>query len=501
MNKHIFLFAALAVIILILTACGGVSEPQADGAAAPSGSPAGDTPAPPVASGAPETATAAPAPTESADTGTSEAVENSGEAASGGLTLDPQALITQAMSSPEVMSCLTAKVGLLTLMQMVSRGPTDAEIELLLPCLEGELEAGADSDGVTSFAAQWQKRVDAAVAPAACGSPSQGDYPSSYYSGPLIDSHLHIPPLPDDGFGDLEAPEDSTESGGVDSALYDSIAEEDVPFLGRTVSIGDIVCSLQNEGSIRAFAFFPVYEDIQVHQIEVAERVMEQYPSLFVPFIQSSGSEVSTVEADLLQEWLQIKPDLFFGLGEVGDSPTEPINPPPDSVIYTENFEVARDHNLAVYFHTGEGHHENMARALQRFPDITFIVHGDFVRPHIDGLMDQYPNIYFTFNDIFDEVIPLFRFGNKEDFISAMQRDWDSMLEQALELYTPMIEAHPDRYMWGTDRADIAWNYDEDVGKLLADYGRAFIGRFDPEIQEKIAYKNAEFLVANSGKP
>ena len=50
------------------------------------------------------------------------------------------------------------------------------------------------------------------------------------------------------------------------------------------------------------------------------------------------------------------------------------------------------------------------------------------------------------------------------------------MLRQALELYKPMIEAHPDRFMWGTDRVDIAWNYDEDVGKLLADYGRAFIG-------------------------
>lgn len=511
MNKHIFLFTALAVITLLASACGGVSEPQADGAAASSGSPVGDTPAPPVASRALETATAAPTPvetattaptpTETADTGTSEVVGNSGEAASGGLTLDPQALMDQVLSSPEVMSCLTAKVGMLALMQMVSRGPTDEEIALLLPCLEGLLELDADFDGGTSFAAQWRKRIDAALAPTTCGSPSQNNYPSSYYSGPLIDSHLHIPPLPDDGFGEFEPPEDSTGSGGVDSALYDSIAEEDVPFLGRTVTIGDIVCSLQNEGSIRAFAFFPVYEDIQVHQVEVAARVMEQYPSLFVPFIQSSGSEVSTVEADLLQEWLQISPDLFFGLGEVGDSPTEPINPPPDSVIYTENFEVARDHNLAVYFHTGVGHHENMARALERFPDITFIVHGDFVRPHIDDLMDRYPNIYFTFNDIFDEVIPLFRFGNKEDFISAMEREWDSMLEQALELYRPMIEAHPDRYMWGTDRADIAWNYDEDLGKLLADYGRAFISNFDPDIQEKIAYKNAERLIAEGNNP
>jgi len=142
------------------------------------------------------------------------------------------------------------------------------------------------------------------------------------------------------------------------------------------------------------------------------------------------------------------------------------------------------------------GHRENMAQALERFPEVTFIVHGDFVRPHIDGLMNRYPNIYFTFNDIFDEIIPQFRFGAKGDFISAMERDWDSLMERAVEMYRPLIEAHPDRYMWGTDRGDIVWNYDEDLGQILAKFGRAFIGRFDPEIQDGLAYKNAEDLMA-----
>ena len=54
--------------------------------------------------------------------------------------------------------------------------------------------------------------------------------------------------------------------------------------------------------------------------------------------------------------------------------------------------------------------------------------------------------------------------------------------------------------MWGTDRSDIVWNYDADVGKLLADFGRAFIGRFDPATQDLIAYKNAERLIGDYGK-
>ena len=82
--------------------------------------------------------------------------------------------------------------------------------------------------------------------------------------------------------------------------------------------------------------------------------------------------------------------------------------------------------------------------------------------------------------------------------MSAMRGDWDRLLENAVDLYKPMIEAHPDRYMWGTDRSDIAWNYDEDIGQLLAEFGRAFIGMLDSEVQEQVAYKNAELLLANN---
>jgi hypothetical protein len=410
--------------------------------------------------------------------------------------VDALALLAQAFSSPELMGCLSGKMGLQTLMQLTSRAPTDEETALMTSCLDDTGEAGADSSVDTLISAEWQERIDAALAPTACESSPPGGYPASYYSGPLIDTHLHIPQLPDDGFG-IEADGDE-ESKGVDFDLYDSIAEEDRPLLGRSVTISSIVCALQNEGSVRAFAFFPVFEDIQVQLVEVADRTMSEYPSLFVPFIQSSGSSASTVEADVLREFLEISPGLFFGHGEVGDSPTEPINPPPDSELYTENFEVDRANGLPVYYHTGEGRQDNMARALESVPDITFIVHGDFVRPHIDALMDDYPNIYFTFNDIFDEITPQFRFGDKEDFISAMRADWDQLLENAVDMYRPMIEDHPDRYLWGTDRADIAWNYDEDIGQLLAEFGRAFIGRFDPEIQEMIAYKNAEERISNN---
>jgi len=89
----------------------------------------------------------------------------------------------------------------------------------------------------------------------------------------------------------------------------------------------------------------------------------------------------------------------------------------------------------------------------------------------------------------------MFRFGDKQDFIDAMERDWEELLAQGLVHYEDLINEYPDRFMWGTDRADIVWNYDADIGQLLVKFGRDFIGRLDPAVQEKVGHLNAESLL------
>jgi hypothetical protein len=339
---------------------------------------------------------------------------------------------------------------------------------------------------------EWERRVASALEPYECPTVAASDYPSGYYTGPLIDTHLHVPHLSDD-FG---GPDDDTDKPrGKDSDQYDSIATEDRPLLGETVTIGKIACTLEQEGTMQAFTFFPVFPDNPGPLVEVAYKTQQAHGSLFVPFIQASASEVSTVEADVLEEMLALRPGLFTGFGEVGDSPTEPINPAPDEPIYINDFQVAENHGLLVYFHPGIGHAANLQRAIQQFPDVTFIVHGDFVRPDIGDLMANNPNIYFTANDIFDQASALFRFGAKQTWVDAMEQNWDAMLDQAIETYEDLINQYPDRFMWGTDRADIVWDYDADIGLLLAKFGRAFIGRLDPAVQEKFAYLNAQALL------
>ena len=389
------------------------------------------------------------------------------------------------------MWCLADNVGMDVLVDLEGRSPTSQENSAVRSCL-------FDTREIAGWNAEWPKRLDAAFTPSTCGTPPTNNFPASYYEGPLIDSHLHIPQLPDDQYGDQDS--GYIAPRGAESDKYDTISQEQRPLLGRTMNIDRIACTLQNEGSVKAFAFFPVFPEITSQGIEVADRAVKQYPNLFVPFIQASANGVATLEGKILDVMIDVRPGLFAGFGEVGDSPTESINPLPDSEIYTGDFQVVENHgNMLVYFHPGMGHEDNLERALQQFSDVTFIIHADFVRPHVKGIMDRNPNVYYTYNDIFGisgSVMDGFRFGEKEDFISDMRSNWDQLLDDAVNLYRPMIEAHPDRFMWGTDRGDIVWGYDEEVGQLLAEFGRAFIGKFDPAIQADLGHKNAERLIA-----
>ena len=340
----------------------------------------------------------------------------------------------------------------------------------------------------------WKKRIDAAMAPSYCPPISKVEYPDSYYQGPLIDTHLHIPAIPD-----WSPEDDEMENGEAPEGRFGGPQA----LLGWNVKMSEIACTLKQEGTTKNFAFFPVYEDIPEQLLEIANRTMNAYPESFTPFIMSSGNDdepdgFPTVDAETLKEMLAIYPDLFLGYGEIGLYEREnngALELPPDSKRLQEIYPIIKEHKLLVYFHPGERHEDNFEPVLKQNPEIIFIVHGDEIEGDISELMDEYANIYYTNDPSYSQHFPLYVGKNKEAFLAAAERDFDSLIEKDLRRWKKMIEAHPDRFMWGSDRGDAVWNYDQDVGLFLVKYARAFIGKLDPEVQEKYAYKNAERLL------
>lgn len=356
------------------------------------------------------------------------------------------------------------------LIEIVRKAPTSALIAsaaLILagPFLYGQLSIKSNAEATPSKAAK--KRCLPKPHPKKAG--------DSYYTGPLIDSHFHIPP---------------PENGGPPQ-----------PALGRDLNLADIVCTLKAERTKRVFAFFPVYPDYSpVQFLQVAKTAKARYPNLFVRFIMPPGRDdvPPTVPANKLKSLLERSRGIFQGYGEIGLYELEGRRTadqfPPDAPIFQKIYTVIKKHKLMVYLHPGEGHVDNLERVLQQHPDIKFLVHGEQIEGAIGELMSRYPNIFFTVNDLYGDQYLLNTRETKNSFMDAL-KDYGPLLEKDVSTWKPLIEAHPGQFMWGTDRGDAVWTFDKEVGRKLADYGRSFIAQLKPSVQRRFAYKNAERLI------
>ena len=330
------------------------------------------------------------------------------------------------------------------------------------------------------------------------------------YAGPLIDTHFHIPHIPDSRPG-AEPGEDEIEGFG-EGRSQDWVFEPEEsdpirtqkPLAGKNITISELACLLRIDGTDGAFAFFPVFPDIQGQLLELARRSMDEHGDVFLPFIMPPGEHDAepTVVASTLSDMVSTHPGLFQGYGEIGlytIPGTREVGFPPDAEIFQQIYPVIREHELIVYFHPGNGHGDGLAEALAANPDITFIVHGDQIEDDIDGLMNRFPNIYYTVDAIYGDQYLLRPEETIESFLAATS-DYGPLLEADLAKWKEVIEAHPDRFMWGTDRGgEAVWTFDLEVALRLVDYARAFIGRLDPDVQERFAYQNAARLTTAAG--
>ncbi len=337
----------------------------------------------------------------------------------------------------------------------------------------------------------WKSQVDAAFEPVDCPTPPERNFSATVYSGPLFDAHIHFRSIPDGGSG--------SELSGEN--------------LGTGYQIGQWVCMLEYEGTSKALTFFPVWDPIARESLDVVKRTIDQYPDRFIPFIMPPDDDGSpegfpTVDAEKLKEMLNVYPGLFQGYGELGlyERPGGAPAHPPDSPRLQDIYPIIRQNKLVVYLHPGENQSEAFERVLTANPDITFIFHGDqwIDCASCDGtaaivarILENHPNAYYGVDELYGDEFLMRPEVSKKEFIAHFS-DYAPLLEKDLANWKAFIERHPDQVLWDTDRGVGApWSLDLDVALTLNDYSRAFIGRLDPDVQEKFAYKNAEKIFEN----
>ena len=196
---------------------------------------------------------------------------------------------------------------------------------------------------------------------------------------------------------------------------------------------------------------------------------------------------------------------LFTGYGEMafynrGDPGQSYYPQRPDEQQFLDLYVSAGKNNFVVMIHPDQGQQQAVENVLQKNPNVKFYLHGDEIGGAITGLMDKYPNVFYSIDAILSRAPSsygdaLHTSVTKEEYVSKIAANFDAILQGALNAWKAKIEKYPDRFTWGTDRGGFAWHYSEEVSLAFEELSRAFIGRLDPAVQEKYAYKNAEALL------
>lgn len=316
---------------------------------------------------------------------------------------------------------------------------------------------------------------------------------SSTYTGPLIDSHAHIvnyrPLVQGEGVVYRVDPREAATTNAADTY---------VAGLDRN----NIKCVVAFHGI--------ALDDKRDELLSSARRFRERYPARFVLLAEFfRDTPLDWFDAARLMPFFDDA--LFAGFGEIqfanpllGDNKADiPIVPPNDD-RFMAIYDLIGERRQFVMAHPASL--DGVAEGINRNPNAIWLTHGPQMHrswtrmEDLDAYLETHPNLYYTVD--FSESLPEFLKLTKavdgaqslDEFLRAMDANSSSYLRRMVTTWTAPIEAHPGRFMWGTDMARPAWHWDAKVIDAIARFSRSFIGALDPAVAEKFAYRNAEAL-------
>lgn len=328
--------------------------------------------------------------------------------------------------------------------------------------------------------------VGAAVKKKDCGlTPKPREFDSApYYEGPLIDAHLHMP---------------------VGSHIVATVARkfgENIPAFGENgITIDYLNCLFKSEGIIKVIGFYLVTKYAEGTGVAVAKKFERDYPGLIVPFFMPPPMSALMLSPESAEKIFKKNVGFFKGYGEIAlDRVTSGITHPEHPSLLTV-YTIAQTRDMFVMMHPKRDQKEAVTRVLAMYPEVTFILHGG-ADDWITELFPKHKNLYYTAK----AEIKMFGWSKRhrnnpptrDEFLQNVRANFSELFEGALAKWKEKIEAYPERFMWETDRGSpqVTWTFDYEVGAVIEEFSRAFIGRLAPEVQEKFAYKNAEALLA-----
>jgi len=230
-------------------------------------------------------------------------------------------------------------------------------------------------------------------------------------------------------------------------------------------------------------------------EVSTVKKAEKNYSGAFAPFLMPAPYSSLRISLKNVRDTLDKNKGLFNGVGEIKVFDGTSL----DNPYFSELFKIANEYNLVIMMHPFKGDKAVVEKILKQYPNVKFLLHGGHDSEWITEVMRDYANVYYSLDG---NIAALYGWNRKHDnkepskkeWLSYIRENFDSLLNEEINYWKPRIEAYPDRFMWGTDRW-YAWHFDAEVGGLLEEFGRSFIGKLSPSVQEKFAHKNAEMLI------
>ena len=115
-------------------------------------------------------------------------------------------------------------------------------------------------------------------------------------------------------------------------------------------------------------------------------------------------------------------------------------------------------------------------------------------------ILQEHDNVYYSMDaahiihDNNMDIIYDYDSPNKQSSIDKLVSTYDSkekiMTQSAIQAYKPLVDAAPDKVMWGTEIGP-EYAFDPEVFDRAVKISRLVIAGFDAEDQEAVGYKNA----------
>ncbi|MDP3640092.1 MAG: amidohydrolase family protein [Nanoarchaeota archaeon] len=178
---------------------------------------------------------------------------------------------------------------------------------------------------------------------------------------------------------------------------------------------------------------------------------------------------------------------------------------------------LAQRNNLHFMFHPVAGKMDDVEKIIEAYPDTTFLMHlfrEDLAQStdKLITLLKEHDNLYYSMDAahiIHDNNMDLiydYDSPNQQSSIAKLVSAYDSkekiMTQSAIQAYKPLVDAAPDKVMWGTEIGP-EYAFDPQVFDRAIKISRFVIAGFDEKDREAVGYKNAlrvfgEGVVADS---